>query len=185
MLLFNAVAGVMHIERDHSNTSHVIIQSYHPILLIKSRAFKYISCYYSMFLECFYGQRCGKFKYISCYYSMGVFFLCLGCKSIIQIHLMLLFNYVVETMNGHFANSNTSHVIIQCWHGWKRRMQDEIQIHLMLLFNADGSIVIDTKIKFKYISCYYSMEIARYKNDICRWIQIHLMLLFNRRAISI
>ena len=60
--------------------------------------------------------------------------------------------------SGEFANSNTSHVIIQWWCQTFRARAVTIQIHLMLLFNLTGRTWMRTRRRFKYISCYYSIE---------------------------
>ena len=90
MLLFNFPITTPAADPFDSNTSHVIIQSAWNNNCCRINKFKYISCYYSM-----------------CVYSRAWWY------TIIQIHLMLLFNVIVETIQQHIINSNTSHVIIQ------------------------------------------------------------------------
>ena len=97
----------------------------------------------------------------------------------ISIHLMLLFNKIIDSLQMVLIHFNTSNVTIQQHHETMGYDSEYISIHLMLLFNVFSNFIIHFLLYFNTSN----VTIQLYTIPVCRYlwrISIHLMLLFNQ-----
>ena len=153
--------------------------------------FQYISCY-SLSREAIDRATAETtFQYISCYSLSGVWIAFSGA-TLVSIHLMLLFIYILAIKYTRITRFNTSHVTLYPHGGRNTRNFIQVSIHLMLLFIVKGNSKYQKYDRFntshvtlyptlfaspsmenmfQYISCYSLSQLCHASADIIRWFQ--------------
>ena len=161
---------------DGFNTSHVTLYHYQDQEGGIWFEFQYISCYS---LSGFMGNGQNIIKrfntsHVTLYRNTR----CGGeGKSIVSIHLMLLF---IE-LRKQLKKAKEGFQYISCYSLSESpsdyKFERRVSIHLMLLFIHSGWLQEEMEKRFQYISC-YSLSFRRWCGSVLGRVSIHLMLLF-------